>query len=331
MATLPIIQCPTLAAADAALERAENGKRTLRQYLGMSELGRECERQLWYNFRWVSRTWIKASGLKKILDGHAAEDVQAQRLRMVDGITLLTLDADTGKQFAFQHFGGHASGHMDGAILGVLQAPKTWHVWEHKSVAEAKFRKLEKLKIEYGEKQAFRQWDETYYAQGVLYMHFSGMSRHFLTVSTPGVRDSISCRTEENPEYAEILLNKAQRIIFSERPPARISSDPNYYQCGWCDHRETCHGHAIPEKSCRTCIHVTPEQNGTWTCADRFCQLSIDEQRAGCDRHLFNPYMINAKQTSCDDSSISYTKDDGGTFINFRGGVISANGPTTEA
>jgi len=42
--------------------------------------------------------------------------------------------------------GGHLSGYLDGALLGLLQAPKSWHVWDHKSSEKEKVAKLSTLK-----------------------------------------------------------------------------------------------------------------------------------------------------------------------------------------
>lgn len=49
---------PTLDAMDAAQETAQT-KEKRRPYLGMSSLGNECSRQLFYGFRWAVnlRSW----------------------------------------------------------------------------------------------------------------------------------------------------------------------------------------------------------------------------------------------------------------------------------
>lgn len=40
--------------------------------------------------------------------------------------------------------GEHFRSHMDGVVLGLLQAPKTWHVLEIKATAEKKLAALRK-------------------------------------------------------------------------------------------------------------------------------------------------------------------------------------------
>jgi hypothetical protein len=232
---------PTLEAADRALEARERAQ-PKRQYLGMSAIGHPCSRKLWYDFHTDAREQFTAETLKRFADGHHGEDVQADRLRLVPGITLLTVDPETGRQFGFSDIDGKFRGHMDGVIHGLLQAPTVWQIWEHKQVGEKKQASLVKLKAELGEKNALKAWDETYYAQAVCYLHYAQLDRHYLTCSTPGGRSTVSVRTNADPEHAALLIDKARRIITARAPLARVSNDPSWYQCRWCTHHAGCHG-----------------------------------------------------------------------------------------
>jgi CRISPR/Cas system-associated exonuclease Cas4 (RecB family) len=308
----------TLDAVDAAIEASENNEKP-RGYLGFSGLGHPCARKNWYDFRWASRIQFKAKTLKLFADGHYGEALQAKRLRMVEGIKLFIVD-DNGNQFGFVDETGHARGHMDGAILGILEAKKTWHVWEHKQVAEKKQSVLQKLK-EKDEKSALAAWDQIYYAQAILYMHFSGMTRHYLTCASPGGRHTISVRTEENPEAAIRLIAKAQVIINAPRPPERISEDPAWFECRFCDHRDVCHGDAVPEAHCRSCMFSTPIDDGKWNCAhgnalddNPLPLLDYKAQCAGCPAHLYIPDLIHGAQTDAGDGWVEYQMADGSTY-----------------
>ncbi|OYV96104.1 MAG: hypothetical protein B7Z62_08830 [Deltaproteobacteria bacterium 37-65-8] len=294
MAAIPEHQDPTLEAIDEALEATQD--RSQRPYLGMSSIGRVCKRALWYGFRWASVPQFDAATLKRFEDGHRGEDLQAARLRLVRGIELHTVDTGTGQQFGFQDFGGHFRGHMDGAICGLIQAPKTFHVWEHKQTDDKKQAALIKAKQAHGEKQALCEWDLTYYAQGQLYMHYSGMERHYLTVATPGGRSTVSCRTEYVKEDAEEFVAKAKEVIFAAGPLERISDKPDWYACKWCDHRAICHEQRIPQVSCRTCAHSTACADGTWKCEAHAFTLTEQHQRGGCPDHLFIPSLITGAE-----------------------------------
>jgi hypothetical protein len=231
---------PTLEAIDAALVAA-NARQTPRTYLGMSSIGHPCGRKLWYDYHRPIPPSFDAATVRRFEDGHRGEDLMADRLRMVPGVTLQTIDPDTGRQWAYSDHNGRFGGHADGRIIGILQAPRTWHIWEHKCVGEDKFNKLNELKRSRGEKHALREWDAIYYSQAVLYMHYSGITRHYLTCDTPGGRASTSVRTDADPVHASELIDKALRILNARAPLARVSNDPAWWQCRFCNRAGECH------------------------------------------------------------------------------------------
>jgi len=127
MAKLPEPKDPTLVAVDHEIEKRQSKRDS--NGIGMSAIGRECDRDIWYSFRWASPVEFDALSIKRFDDGHHSEDVMAARLRMVPGINLITKDPETGRQIRVEDFGGHFSGYIDGEITGLLQAPATEHLW----------------------------------------------------------------------------------------------------------------------------------------------------------------------------------------------------------
>lgn len=236
MVEIPERADPTLAAIDRILEDETNGQ-PKRRYIGASSIGDPCARKLWYRHHTDLPETFDAETIRKFNDGHRCEDVMADLLRRVPGVRLWTHDEENGGQYGFED--GPFSGHYDGIILGLLQAPKTPHVWEHKATDVKKFEALKKLKA-IDEKTALREWNAIYYAQAVVYMHKAELTRHYLTVSTPGLRDYMSVRTEENPATAEALIMKAKRIAMAKTPPERIGG-PDYWRCKWCSFYGECH------------------------------------------------------------------------------------------
>lgn len=315
MAKLPEPIDPTLAAVDAAIEATENRK-SPREYLGMSSIGRECEREAWYGWRWVKQVKFSALSLKRFADGHHGEALQAKRLRLVEGVTLITDDPESGRQIGFSDLNGHFKGHADGAILGLIQAPKTWHIWEHKQVDQTKQNKLVKLAHELGEKNALEKWNATYYAQAILYLHYSGMERHYLTCSTPGGRHTVSVRTEPNPVAAQRLILKAERVINAATPLAKLSDDPDYFVCKMCDFAGVCHGVELAERNCRTCLHASPIDDGKWHCAANDILLSRRNQRAGCmQTHRYIPALVAGEQVDVRGDAVVYQMRDGAEWV----------------
>lgn len=226
---------PTLRAIDEILEKETNSQ-PKRKYIGASSLG-DCARKLWYRYHTDIKETFDAPTIRRFNDGHRVEEVMAAHLRKVPGIQLWTHD-ENGKQFGFKD--GEIGGNCDGVILGLLQAPKTPHVWECKSTDEKKFVEFLKLR-EANEKTALQKWNEIYYAQAIIYMEKMGIDRHYTTVCTPGMRNYASCRTEANPEMARALIEKGKRIASAKEPPERIGG-PDWYACKWCSFYGVCHG-----------------------------------------------------------------------------------------
>lgn len=305
MVAIPQAVDVTLEAADRALEQAQ--ERRHRSHLGMSQIGRPCDREIWYSFRWAAQNNFDAPTLKRFEDGHASELVAVRRLKMVPGIELHEVD-ESGAQFRFEDFGGHFSGSCDGAILGILQAPKTWHILEIK--ASAKAEDLDKAKKTHGEKGALLAWNPVYYAQAALYMHYAGLDRHYLVCVTPGARKWTSVRTEADPVHAEVMRQRAERIIFADAAPPRIGG-PDFFQCRWCDFRAVCHEQAGVERNCRTCLHVTPVRDGTWRCEKFGHALSKVDQEAGCSEHRYLPSLVPWPQVDADEFGITYARSNG--------------------
>jgi hypothetical protein len=294
-----------------------------RGYLGASGVGHECEKKVWYDFRFARKEEFNIKTIKRFQSGHFSEELMAYRLRLVPQVKLHTVNGEGG-QFGIEDFGGHFSGHLDGAIKGILQAPKTWHVWEHKD--SEKIREVEKLKKTTDEKEVLKNWNQVYYAQAQLYMGYTGMTRHYMTVSSPGGRDEISVRTDFSKEDFEILKTKAKKIILADSFESLVqtSEKADFYKCKWCHYNEMCHGQEIAEVNCRTCIHSTAivEEGGKgkWICEGSKSPIVIDRQRVGCAKHLFNPCFIKnfgvAVEASEDSTWIKYKTDTGKAFYN---------------
>lgn len=316
MAALPDIQAdPTIEEMERQMERVGNTE-AARAYMGASMIGLPCDRRIWLQFRWAMRRMIEARGLRAIEDGHRTEAVMAARLRLVEGLELWTEDPDTGKQIGF--LDGHIGGNVDGLVVGLLQAPKALHIWEHKTVNEKKQAKLVALKASLGEKQALAAWDPVYYAQAQIYMHKMGADRHYLTVDSPGGRSTVTCRTNYDPEAALRFLAKAERIINAPRPASKISEDPGWYECRFCDFHDLCHEQAMPDRHCRSCMSSTPQEDGTWACEEHQKPIELGRQRVGCPDHLFHPDLIPGEPLKRDRVSVVYKMRDGTEWTNSK-------------
>jgi hypothetical protein len=226
--------------SDPTLEEAkriavlENSQQPVRDYLGASQIGHLCERAIWYSFNGYEEKEKTAKGVFAIEDGHRTEELVVERLNKVSGVKVHS------RQNGFTDFDGKFKGHIDGIIDGLLQAPKTSHLFEVKCCNEDKFKKLDKEKRERGEKSALEHWDIVYYAQAQIYMLKMGLDRHYLVCALPGGRDMISVRTDLNTERANGYLKRAHRVINATFAPDRVAENSDFYICKFCNFKAEC-------------------------------------------------------------------------------------------
>ncbi|MCA3575507.1 MAG: oxidoreductase [Aestuariivirga sp.] len=304
MAELPAPQTPTLSAIYAAYE-AEQGD-GFRDHLGASLIGKACARALWYDFRWVTASRHPGRLLRLFETGQLEEERLVRNLRAT-GATVLEVDPETGRQFRVEAHGGHFGGSLDGVAIGLLEAPKTWHVLEFKTHSVKSFADLVAKGVVASKPQ--------HAAQMQVYMHLTGITRA-LYVAVCKDTDALHIeRIEADKELAERLLDKAHRIIFAQRPLPRLSDDPAWYECRMCAHHDVCHGGGAATVNCRTCLHVTPLEGG-WHCARHDRMQGSQEQRDACGRHLFIPDLVPGEVTDAGDDHVAYRMKDGAIWVN---------------
>ena len=281
-----------LVLADKELERRERLKKP-RLHLGMSGAG-YCPRKQWYGWLWAHDKNIPARGLCAIDDGIRGEDVVAARLQQTPGLTLLTRDPETGRQFEVVDAGGHVAGHMDGVLMGHPSAPKTPHVWECKVVNERKFKEFKKIKNRDGQKATLRQWDFVYWVQAQLYMLYAGYKRHWITVATAGCRDWDAARTEIDVDEAEYFAERLRSMVENVNElPERVAETPSAFACKWCDAKEICHNEGGVNENCRTCSYGLPVEGPQWECTFHNNYLSLEDQLAGCGEYVMREALAS--------------------------------------
>lgn len=321
MATLPVLVSPTVEAIDEAYVLS-NEERFPRR-LGASILGRPCERQLWLGFRWVARGEHEGRMLRLLQNGHLEEQRMADDLRKA-GLEVHQVDPSTGSQFEFEFAKGHGVCKIDGAVLGVKEAPKTWHVWEAKTHNDRSWNEVKTKGVEVAKPDHFSQCQ--------IGMHKSGMKRALYEAKNKNDERLHMERLAHLPKFCDCLEAKAERAVFAPKPPPPITEDVESWQCRFCDNKDVCHGDAAPLRNCRTCMHSSPVPGGTWSCAlaasvraivnktkptdypDDFQPLSYEAQQAGCASFLYLPALVPGVLVEVQPLAACYRLKDGSTW-----------------
>lgn len=311
-------ESPTVQAIFAHYER--NVDKRPRTSIGASEIGKPCDRALWYSFRHCGQPTFDGRMRRLFETGVLEEPRLIANLRAI-GCEVQDKDNKTGKQFEFRALGGHVKGFMDACALGLPEAPKTWHVIDFKTASNKQFQIIRKKGI--------REAKPEYYAQVMIYMHLSGMKRSMMIVKNKDNDALYAERFKYDKEEAKRILDRAKFIIECNTPPERISDDPDQFVCKFCTFRNLCHnldeGPPVPVTvSCRNCVHSTPEMDGNqhWVCAFHKKDLSTADQVKACEDHLMIPDLIGfskVEETSTEENWISYVDQrDGFKWINTK-------------
>jgi len=275
-----------------AWHKAKGDAEPQRGYLGASIIGEVCERRLWYTFRQACVEEFPGRIYRLFETGDIEEYRVAAELRGI-GCTVHAVDPDTNEQFKVSALGGHFSGHMDGAILNLPEAPKSWHVFECKSHNKKSWGDLEKKGV--------LKSKPKHYAQMQAYMGLTGMRRALYVAVNKDTDELYAERVKFDQQYFEQLMAKAYRIITSNNIPPRISDRPDWYECSFCPAKELCHATTLQSpalkvvsQSCRQCCFATahtegPDSGARWTCDKLGKGLSREDQDRACERLLFLP------------------------------------------
>jgi hypothetical protein len=305
MARLPELRpAPIVEAIWQARERASGAWRPGAR-LGASQIGQDCDRALWYSFRWCSRARHDGRTLRLFETGALEEARMAADLRAI-GCEVHTHEA--GRQFEFTACNGHFVCRIDGACRGLPESSR-WHLLEFKTSNAKGFRLVSSKGCEHAKPE--------HYAQCQAGMALAKLDRALYLVKNKDDEDLYAERIHHDRAASDALLARAAAIIASPRPLARCDS----HACQWCSHRALCGGGAA-EVTCRTCLHADPVDGGAWACAATSAMLDYSKQMAACPSHVYIPDLVPFEQTNATDECVEYQTDDG-LMLNGPGGVNS--------
>lgn len=283
-----------------------NRKGEHRPHLGGSQIGKDCARALFYQFRHADRPVFDGRMLRLFETGDREESRIVENLRAI-GVTVWDVDPETGRQIRFIECGGHFALSLDGVADGLPDSAKP-HTLEFKTASEKNFSAMKSKGIAAAK--------PVYHAQAQVGMHLSGIDRCAFFVVNKNTDEIYMERIRYDPAAGMALVAKAKAIIFSDKPPARASQDPSHFGCKFCEFRDVCHMDKLPEINCRTCARSTPEPDGTWSCA------AGHAFGTACADHLFNPYMMPWEIEDAGEDFVQYVTGDGEVIRNEAGNSL---------
>lgn len=241
-----------------------------RTYMGMSQLGHHCERYLWMQFNWCSPPREITARLHRLFNrGHNEEPIFEDELKHL-GVRVYDDQAQVSSCF------GHIKGHCDGKGVGYIEAQKTEHLNEYKTMNDKSFKDTCKNGVKLSK--------FVYYIQMQCYMLKLKIDRGMFFARNKNDDATYVERIKLDKVIAEKFLQRGERLVLAQQAPDRKPNfTPSWFQCRWCDENKRCFGYEPLDKNCRTCSKSEPDNKGEWICGLDEHTLTYDEQCTGCD------------------------------------------------
>lgn len=242
-----------------------------RHHLGISVIGDECSRKIWYGFRWIKLIQHDPRIRRLFQRGHK-EEKEFEGFLMWAGFKIRGINPETDKQFRISAVNGHYGGSTDGIAL-IGWADDLPIIVEYKTHNDKYFTELKEKKLRVAQP---KHWSQ-----------MCGYGKDFKIKH--GLYFALNKNTDEwYFEFVELdwnkgieLENKATDIIYSKLPPPKLNENPSYFKCKFCDFKDVCHGGEKAEKNCRSCVFASPIEDGAWSC-DKHGKIPKEFLVTGC-------------------------------------------------
>lgn len=257
-----------------------------RSYLGMSQIGHECDRYLQFYFRWAGTIKIPRQ-IRRLFDfGHIAEKQITAELERVKCEIY-----DQQKEFI--GFAGHWKGHIDGKIRYVPGREDFQYLLEFKTHNQKFFTKLKKEGVQKGfpkhYDQAQRYLAEEPDLDGIMYVGYNKNDSDY----------HIEFLERDESRIKELKLRESH-VMFAETLLPRIGTGQiSWHECRFCDFKQQCFDRKPIMETCRSCKNVEVREGGVFYCNWWDRPLELDWQKDGCDDYEFdNEFFDRAKTVS---------------------------------
>jgi hypothetical protein len=242
-----------------------------RTHLGISEIGKPCSRQIYYKFHWVA--FEKHSGRMQRLfkRGHREEERFINYLEGI-GCKVYRLDND-GKQFRVSGVMGHYGGSCDGVVITPwFPNPFLLEMKTHNTKSFVHY--IDKGLIK-SKPQHYDQMNGYGFKMQLQYGIYFPENKNDDDIQVTVIKLDWQRGAE--------LERKAEEIITTKEPPAKISDNPAYFECVYCFAKDVCHYGAELAKNCRSCRMSSAVEGAEWHCSRWGENIPKNVVAIGCD------------------------------------------------
>lgn len=281
-----------------ASDAYEGEKDEFRSHLGGSMIGRECARELYYNFRWAKAPKFPGRMIRLFNRGHL-EEPRLVALMMMLGCEVWSHD-ENGNQFKVSYYGGHFGSAIDAVVGGCQEFPDIPVLGEFKTHNDKSFKKLAgsnwKDYLDYvanpylpavefdGAGVKIAKFE--HYIQMILYMGYFNLT-HAIYLAVNKDNDLLYGEIIEfDQAIYDMYVNRAGKIVFMNSGiPPRISENSGFWKCRFCAFKPICHQGEAPAVNCRTCAASCAVETGEWQCITFEKYIDKKTQMAACHEY----------------------------------------------
>jgi hypothetical protein len=200
-----------------------------RGYLGLSQLGHECDRHLYYVLHNAPRDPVYPRTIRIWERGDWEE---ARVIKDLESIGCTLLDTQTTVFLNTKSFGDKVKGHSDGIVVGGPLGD-TKHLLEIKTAADTSWKKFQS--------QGIKRANIQYWKQAQLYANLLKLDKILFCVVNKNDESRYFEIFDTEPGVVVNAEIKAAEIIIAEEPPKRIGGI-DFWTCKMCSFKSHCHG-----------------------------------------------------------------------------------------
>jgi CRISPR/Cas system-associated exonuclease Cas4 (RecB family) len=195
-----------------------------RGYLGVSQLGHECPRYIWYVYNNAPKEPVTPRMTRIWERGNWEEE---RIIRDLKSIGILVLDQQ--KEVTV----GYAKGHIDGLIEFIPKVSTKPHLFEAKTMADNYWKQCVKNGV--------KNSNFSYYVQFNIYAYLLHLPRILFVTVNKNNEERHFERLHADYDAAVNYIIRGAEIVEREVPPNKIGG-PEWYLCKMCSYKGVCHG-----------------------------------------------------------------------------------------
>ena len=238
-------------------------KGELRDHLGASQIGEECERKAWLKFR-TAETECDPRLVRLWNRGHL-EEMRFMALLQQAGIKVWNYDTNRGRQFGYSQ--GIFAGSIDGLAYGVPEYPEELVMLEFKTMSDKNYNMFLTKGI-----SSFPHYEKQCQVNMLCMNRYADIEkicdrlnidagsgekcikRTLFMAVNKNTDELHAVFVELDQAVAETVLGRIETICRGDVLPEKLSENRSFWLCRMCEFNNFCFGDAELQHNCRTCM-----------------------------------------------------------------------------